>query len=410
VPAFGQTIVYGFTNFVGHPGSPGSVDGTNSNARFSYPSGIAVDSAGNFYVADTGNSTVRKVTRNGTNWLVTTLAGKARSPGEVNGIGSAARFIQPSAIAVDSAGNLFVTDSLTIRKVTPVGTNWVVTTVAGKAGTLGSTDGLDSGARFNTPSGIAVDSAGSVFIADSGNCTIRKMIPLGTNWLVTTLAGKAGAIGYTDGIGSAARFFHPSGLTVDSAGNVFVAEPEIYGIRKVTPAGVVTTVASGREDSEPPFGSLAGMAVDSAGDLFVTDESYNLIRMVSPEGVVTVVAGSQAGYANGVGSKAQFSQPSGIVVDSAGNLFVADMGNSRITQGTPTVSIQPPTLARYFDGENLYLAWPAENLGWVLEAQTNAAGAGLGTTWFPVTGSTNNTEFAITNLTNPGVFYRLRFP
>ncbi len=356
------------------------------------------------------NATVRKVTPAGTNGLVTTLAGKAGNPGEVNGIGSTARFIQPSAIAVDRAGNLFVTDSLTIRKATPVGTNWVVTTVAGKAGTPGNTDGLDSGARFNAPSGIAVDSAGNVFIADSGNQTIRKMIPLGTNWLVTTLAGKAGEFGYADGIGSAARFVQPFAVAVDGAGNVFVADFDNGAIRKVTPAGVVTTVARGGEDSESQLGPPSSVAVDSAGNLFVADDGYNVIRMVSPEGVVMTIAGSEFGSADGVGVAARFADPSGIAMDSAGHLFVADTGNQRITRGTPTISIQPPTLARYFDGEHLYLAWPAGNLGWVLEAQTNAPGAGLGTNWFPVPGSANDTEFAITNPASPSVFFRLRFP
>ncbi len=134
--------------------------------------------------------------------------------------------MSPTGVAVDSAGNLYVADcnNCTIRKVTPVGTNWVVTTLAGRAGKSGSADGTNSAARFYSPTGVAVDSAGNVYVADFYNNTIRKVTPVGTNWVVTTLAGQAGASGSADGTGSAARFYHPFGVAVDSAGNVYVAD------------------------------------------------------------------------------------------------------------------------------------------------------------------------------------------
>src|ERR1035437_6967265 len=163
----------------------GDADGPGSLARFRYPYGAAVDSAGNVYVADYGNSTIRKVTPGG---MVTTLAGLATSPGSADGTGSAARFYGPMGVAVDSAGNVYVVDTSnsTIRKLTPGG---VVTTLAGLAGNRGSADGTGSDARFYCPWGVAVDSAGNVYVADSLNHTIRQATPSG---VVTTLAGAAG--------------------------------------------------------------------------------------------------------------------------------------------------------------------------------------------------------------------------
>src|SRR5439155_1345779 len=224
---------YTFTTLVGAHESPGAIDGPASVARFGFPSGVAVDRAGNVYVADTAhngedgsedNYTMRKVTPDG---VVTTLAGLAGRGGSADGTGSGARFHNTSGVAVDSEGNLYVTDCLcitgggvqgTIRKVTPAG---VVTTLAGLAGTQGTNDGTGSAARFNTPFAVAVDTAGSVHVADRGNFTIRKVSPGG---VVTTLAGSAGLSGSDDGLGRAARFSFPSGVTVDNSGNVFVAD------------------------------------------------------------------------------------------------------------------------------------------------------------------------------------------
>ena len=238
VTASGAYVVaaYTFTTLAGLAGSAGSADGTGSAARFYYPSGVAVDSAGNVYVADTSNHTIRKVTPGG---VVTTLAGLAGYPGSADGTGSAARFTVPSGVAVDSAGNVYVADQSenTIRKVTPAG---VVTTLAGLAGSPGSADGTGSAARFDDPDGVAVDSAGNVYVADGNNATIRKVTPSG---VVTTLAGLAGSQGSDDGTGSAARFGWPWGVAVDSVANVYVADWGYSTIRKVTAGGVVTTLA-----------------------------------------------------------------------------------------------------------------------------------------------------------------------
>ncbi len=216
------------TTLAGRGGSPGSTDGTNSAARFNIPDDLAVDGAGNLYVADTLNDTIRMVTPIGTNWVVTTIAGRAGSSGSTpdGTSGSAARFNSPSGVAVDSVTNLYVADwqNNTIRKMTCVGTNWVVTTLAGRAAIAGSVDGTNIVARFNQPVSVAVDSMGSLYVADYGDNTIRKVTPVGTNWVVTTVAGLAAHPGSTDGTGSATRFNYPNSVGVDGVGNVYVGE------------------------------------------------------------------------------------------------------------------------------------------------------------------------------------------
>jgi sugar lactone lactonase YvrE len=218
------------TTLAGLAGNHGSADGTGSAARFDNPSGVAVDSEGNLYVADYYNCTIRKVTSGG---VVTTLAGLAGNAGSADGTGSAARFDNPSGVAVDSAGNVYVADCTTIRKVTSGG---VVTTLAGLAGNAGSADGTGSGARFDFPNGVAVDSAGNVYVADTYNCTIRKITGGG---VVTTPAGLAGGPGSADGLGSVARFHEPTGIAVGSAGNVVIADRNNYTIRLGVPLALV---------------------------------------------------------------------------------------------------------------------------------------------------------------------------
>ena len=326
------------TTLAGLAGNRGSADGTGSDARFYNPYGVAADSAGNLYVADTSNHTIRKVTPGN---LVTTLAGLAGNAGSANGTGSSARFSAPEGVAVDSAGNVYVAENSnhTIRKVTPGG---VVTTLAGLAGSYGSADGTGSNARFYYPRGVAADSAGNLYVADTYNRTIRKVTPGG---VVTTLAGVAGSYGSADGTGSAAQFYVPYGVAVDSAGNVYVADSCNGTIRKVTPAGVVTTLAGLAESygSADGSGSLArfaapcGVAVDSAGNVYVGDTGNETIRKITPGGVVTTLAGLAGSYgsADGTGSGARFSDPRGVALDSAGNVYVADFFNHTIRKVTP---------------------------------------------------------------------------
>ena len=223
------------------------------------------------------NGTIRKVTPVGTNWVVRTLAGVAGSSGSANGTGSAARFSHPYGVAVDGAGNLYVADqdNYTIRKVTPAG---VVTTLAGLAGSSGTNDGTGSAARFNYPQGVAVDSAGNVYVADTSNSTIRRVTPVGTTWVVRTLAGLSGHPSgpfhdSADGTGSAARFSNPSGVAVDSAGNVYVADSNNNTIRKGYPALAITS-------SGPGFGFNAGQfgftLTGPSGQLVIVEASTDL--------------------------------------------------------------------------------------------------------------------------------------
>ncbi|HTY87490.1 MAG TPA: hypothetical protein VMB80_08505 [Candidatus Acidoferrum sp.] len=323
----------------------GSADGTNGAAQFAFPFGTAVDSAGNIFVADAANCTIREVTPVGTNWVVTTLVGQAGSAGTNDGTGNAARFNGPGGVAVDTSGNVYVADTgnHTIRKVTPVGANWVVTTLAGLGGSAGSANGTGSAARFYFPQDVAVDSADNVYVADSLNDTIRKVTPAGA---VTTLAGLAFTEGTSDGTGSAARFHFPLGVTVDSGGNVYVADTANATIRKVTSAGVVTTWAGlagyrGTNDgtgNAARFSGAVGVTVDNAGNLYVADYMNNTIRQVTPARLVTTLAGGpgyNAGSADGTGNEAQFSYPYGVAVDSAGNVYVADTGNDTIREIMP---------------------------------------------------------------------------
>jgi formylglycine-generating enzyme required for sulfatase activity/sugar lactone lactonase YvrE len=304
--------------------------------------GLAIDAAKNVYVGDYGNNTIRKITSAG---VVTNLAGFAGGVGSTDGTASAARFNQPNGIAVDSAGNVYVADmgNHTIRKITAVG---VVTTLAGFPGGSGSVNGTGSAARFNQPFGIAADSAGNVYVADYANHTIRKITSGG---VVTTLAGAAGSEGSADGIGSAARFTNPAGVAVDNAGIIYVADASNGTIRKVTSSGVVTTVA-GAPRSVPAWldgiGSTARfsvpwcIAVDSSGTLYVTEQGNNTVRKITIGGVVTTIAGvaGGAGSANGTGSVARFAWPRGVAVDRSGVVFVADELNSTIRRGTPAVA------------------------------------------------------------------------
>ena len=329
------------TTFAGMPGNSGSADGAGSNARFFEPNGVAVDTGGNVYVADTGNSTIRKITLAG---VVTTLAGSAGNIGSADGPGNSARFYMPYGVVVDLAGNVYVTDTFnnTVRKVTAGG---VVSTLAGLAGASGSADGTGSNARFNGPDGAAaVDTAGNLYLADYNNNTIRKITPAGA---VTTLAGLAGSSGANDGFGSVARFYNPSGLAVDSAGDVFIADTENDTIREgllpIIPPPITTFAglagSSGSTDgtgSNARFNQPTSVALDIAGNVYVADYYNATVRMINPSGTVTTLAGQAGtvGSANGSGSAARFYNPSGVTVDNSYNVYVADQGNYTIRKIT----------------------------------------------------------------------------
>ena len=325
----------------------GFADGTGTGAQFNYPLGVAVDAAGNIYVADDWNNAIRKVTPDG---VVTTLAGDPTPhydpngnpmAGYADGTGSTAQFNAPSALAVDNAGRLCVADSgnFTIRQVT---TDGLVTTLAGKPVLVGTSDGTGTAARFSYPLGVALDNADDLFVADSYNDTIRRVTPAGE---VTTFAGLAGSPGTDDGTGVAAQFNYPTALVPDGAGNLYVADGHNHTIRKVTSEGVVTTFAgtTGVPGSDDGTGTAArfnqprGMVLDSASNLFVLDRDNQTIRKVTSAGEVTTFAGmvGVAGSANGTGTAAQFNYSRSMAIDRADNLYVADSGNNTIRKVTP---------------------------------------------------------------------------
>ncbi len=341
LPGAASAQSWTFTHLAGTAGGSGSYDGIGSDARFNGPSGVAADSVGNVYVADYNNNTIRKITLGGDVTTLAGLAGRTGFIGSADGTGSAARIWFPAGVAVDSAGIVYVADhnNHTIRKITPAGT---VTTLAGLGYAWGSSDGTGSAARFAYPTGVTVDSGGNVYVADRFNSTIRKITPAG---VVTTLAGLAGSYGSVDGIGSNARFYGPLGVAVDSGGNVYVADNGNHTIRKITPARVVSTIAgqAGSIGSADGTGSAArfynpsGVTVDSAGTVSVADQNNNTIRKIDASTVVTTLAGSAfaSGAADGVRDAARFLNPCGVTMDSAGNGYVADYNNHTIRKITP---------------------------------------------------------------------------
>lgn len=338
---------------------PASVDGAGTAARFGRIGGLTIDSSGTLYASDIGSATIRQITATGE---VTTLAGSG-SNGYNDGTGVAASFYWPSGLAVDAGGTLFVADALNqiIRKITSGG---VVTTLAGMAGRFGSFDGVGTEARFYNPNGVAVNLQGTVYVADSINQSIRAISSSGQ---VTTLAGNpAGGSSLTkgavDGVGLEARFNVPIDVATDAAGNVYVADLYNHCIRKVTAAGVVTTVAGAAPDpatnrsagyadgigSRARFDQPEGLAVGANGICYVADTKNQVIRKVAPDGTVTTLAGKpgEAGYADGQGSAARFRTPTAVVMDPAGNVIVSDSENYVIRKIAPdgtvsTVAGQP---------------------------------------------------------------------
>jgi hypothetical protein len=415
---------YSFTTIAGLAGASGSIDGTNSLARFHNPAGITVDRMGNLYIAEILNHTIRKITSVGTNWVVTTVAGLAGINGSADGTNSDARFDHPNGIAVDTAGNLFVADHYnhTIRKVTLVGTNWVVTTIAGLAGARDHTDGTNSDARFYSPTGIALDSAGRLYVADTANFTIRQVTPLGTNWVVTTIAGLALNYGFVDGTNNQAQFDYPYDVRVSDEGKLYVSDWGNYAIREMTSQGpdwIVNTIAgfSGAPGSADGAGRKAkfnfpnGIAVDQFGAVYVADQDNDTIRRMTPpdrnDWTVSTIGGTalQTGNADGTGSDARFNRPWGIAVDAAGNIYITDFSNQTIRKGVPPWGATP-RLQIQIAANSVIVSWPSSATNFLLE--TSSA---VSSPWATLTnGIVSDGESSIlTNQPNAvAAYYRLR--
>lgn len=371
--ASAQTVYtpYTISTLAGEATSPGSANGTGNNALFAYPEGVAVDSVGNLYVADSENNLIRMVTPAG---AVTTLAGTALVTGSTNGSAASALFNYPTNVAVDSLGNVYVgdTSNYLVRKITPTvsggTTSWAVTTLAG-SGSIGHADATGTAASFAGPQGVAVDSVGNVYVVDEGNRTIRKITAAG---VVSTIAGAQGVTGSANGTGTAAQFNEPVSLAVDSAGNLYVADTGNSEIRKITPAGVVTTLAgspTGAAGSTDGTGTAArfnipvGVAVDNTGNVYVADTLNDTIRRITPAGVVTTLAGlaGSASTTDGLGAKAEFYDPYGVAVDSTGNLYIADTFNDTIRKGVGPLAItqQPANQTTILGGSATFTVAPA---------------------------------------------------
>jgi sugar lactone lactonase YvrE len=303
-------------------------NGTGTTATFNAPQGVKPDSSGNVYVGDTNNNRIRFINSSA---VVSTFAGTGTFGISDNIAAASASFRGPRGVAIASDGTVYVADSSNhrIRKISA----GFVTTLAG-TGASAFADGTGTNARFFFPNDVTMNPEGNMYVADSQNNRIRLVTPLG---VVTTFAG-SGTGGAADGTGVGATFNFPKGVTVDSAGNVFVADWFQNRIRRITPAGVVTTVAGGgtadayldATGTNARFAGPNGIAVDPAGNLYVTDGTNNRIRRISPAGVVTTFAGNATTtFADGTGTNARFNSPFGIAINSAGTLFITD-ANHRI--------------------------------------------------------------------------------
>lgn len=304
---------------------------------FVAPVGVVADAAGNVFVSDSDDHTIWKV---GPTHVRTLLAGMSGQPGINDGKGALAQFNAPGGLALDPAGNLLVADTgnHTIRRIAPDGT---VTTVAGSAGNPGSADGAGILATFNGPSSLAVDASGVVYIADSLNHTIRQMSATGA---VTTYAGIAGQPGQNDGAAATAQFSQPNGLALAPNGTLYVADYGNSVIRAISSSGAVSRYAGVYYFHSLLDGNLAtaqfyqpmGLALDAAGTLYVADTGNNSLRKITAGGAVTVLAGTSTfGNVDGQGTLALFHLPSGITLAPSGNLVVADTGNHYLRSVTP---------------------------------------------------------------------------
>lgn len=315
------------------------IGGHATNAGISGVEGVAVDKEENIYLSNFYNC-VEKVTTDG---AITVVAGIPSFGGGYSGDGmsaTSAKLSSPSRLAVDKAGNLYISDAgnKRIRKVT---TDGIITTVAGNGQQGRSGDGGPAiNAQLGSPVGITIDKDGNLYIADNGNCNVRKV---DTNGIITTLAGN-GSQGYSGdgGPATSAKLFNPFGVAVDNTGNVYIADKNGNRIRKVTTDGIISTVAgNGASDRLGAEGVAtnvklcfpSSLTIDSAGNLYFPEEDGHRIRKVSTDGIITTIAGNGSyGYSGdgGPATSAMLSQPQGIAVDSAGNVYIADLYNHRI--------------------------------------------------------------------------------
>lgn len=318
-----------------------NVTGNDPVSRLNYPYGVVVDAFGNLYVADSGNNQIKKITPAG---VVSVFAGSG-TIGAADGPGTDAAFARPWGLAIDVQNNIYVADAGNnkIRKITPAG---MVNTIAG-SGARGSKDGIGPGVAFNNPTGVALDAAGNIYVVDSDNNKIRKVTPDGS---VSTFAGN-GQFSSADGKGTDAGFYNPHGITIDPNGYLFITDGN-NRIRKISPDADVITFAgynSGNQDGTGMGASLyfpIGITIDALGNLYIAETGNNQIRMITPSGVVTTVAGNGSiGSVDDVGKNATFNAPIGIAIGPNGNLYVTDAPDNKIRKITPGYAVTTLTLS-----------------------------------------------------------------
>jgi sugar lactone lactonase YvrE len=414
---------YTWTTIAGQAGTTGTNSGTGSAAQFSTPWGITQSTNDDFFVSDMGNDTVRRVffSSSVSNWIVRTIAGV---PGDnsVND-GTNAIFDHPAGIVAIAVNDFYIVDGQpnnydSALRQTAFGSGvWNTTSLTARSYEPNVTI-----FGFNQPSGVAVDTAGDIFVVDEHNNNVNEAMQTGANWTVKTIAGGSNGPGATDGTNLAALFNAPAGLAVDSSGNIYVTDTGNDTIRKITPVpgttNWITTTIAGQAgnpgnfdgtNNAAQFNGPDGIAVDAADDLYVSDAGNNTIRKLVLQGtnwVVSTIGGQvdRAGAADGVGTLASFSHPVGLAVDGQGRVFVADYRNSTIRMGTPsTVTNPPPALQMATAGGAAFVMWPSSATGCVLQTSTNL-NAGP---WQTLSnGITTNLVFA-GPITNGQAFFRL---
>lgn len=321
--------IYNVETYAGVGGTSGYSDGDRLTATFFNPEGVEFDSQGNLIIADRLNHVIRKITPGG---QVSLVAGVPNSTGTNDGSATTARFNSPWRITIDAQDNIYVADRSNhrIRKI-DAQTN-MVTTVAGSSAGFG--DGVGTAARFNRPLDVVAAADGTLYVADEQNNRIRKIAPDGT---VTTLAG-SNSRSFADGTGAEAAFNVPCGVDIDHSGNIIVADRGNHAMRKITPAGVTTTIAGtpgegGFTDGlalEAKFNGIYGVTVASDGSIYIAEIGpNNAIRKMTPTGELYTIGGNgTAGLVNGSPASAtQFRVPTDVAIDSEGRVYIADMEN-----------------------------------------------------------------------------------
>jgi uncharacterized protein (TIGR03437 family) len=343
-PAFAQTTAFTISTVAGTtvPAFFGD-NGAATSADLNTPIAVAVDSSGNLYIADSANERIRKVTKS--SGKISTIAGTGIAQYTGDGAAATAASLNiPYGIAVDAAGNVYISD-LKNHAVRKIGTNGNITTIAG-TGTFGYTGdgGPAASAQLNQPIGLAFDSAGNLYIADSNNYCVRK---IDTSGIITTVAGVGGSLGFSGDGGQAtkAKLTQPFGIAVDGRGNLYITDSGNHRVREVS-NGVITTIAGSTKgfngDNGPAAKALLnnpwGILSDANGNLLVSDYGNYRVRSISAAGIITTVAGFAPNYGGdgGAATLATLNSPTGLAADSSGNIYIADAGNNVIRQLTPS--------------------------------------------------------------------------